>query len=58
MDKLDKDMKLEKDNLSEATVPDEALDQVAGGYTYEKFRSYATKEDKSPEAVRNSIKRR
>ena len=35
MDKLDKDMKLEKDNLSEATVPDEALDQVAGGSTYD-----------------------
>ena len=58
MDKLDKDMKLEKDNLSEATVPDEALDQVAGGSTYEEFRCYATKEDKNPEAVRNSIKRR
>ncbi len=58
MDKLDKNMKIEKDNLSEATVPDEALDQVAGGSTYEEFRRYATKEDKSPEAVRNSIKRR
>lgn len=29
MDKLDKDMKLEEDKLSEAAVPDEAMEQVA-----------------------------
>ena len=57
MDKLDKDMKIEKDNLTEATVPDETLDQVAGGSTYEEFRRYATKEDNNPEAVRK-VKRR
>ena len=30
MDKLDKDMKLEEDKLSEAAVPDEKLDEVGG----------------------------
>ena len=53
MDNLDKDMKLDEDKLSEAAVPDEKLDQVAGG-TYEEFRRYGRKEDKDAKVVRKT----
>jgi len=54
MDKLDKDIKLEEEKLSEAAVPDEAMNQVAGGSSLVEFRRYARKEDKDAMVVRKT----
>lgn len=52
MEKPDKDLKLENDKLSEAAVPDEAMEQVSGGSGFEEFRRYGRKEDKDSAILR------
>ena len=54
MDKLDKDIKLEEEKLSEAAVPDEAMNQVTGGSSLVDFRRYGRKEEKDAMVVRKT----
>lgn len=56
MKKSEKDLKLENDKLSEEAVPDEEMEQVAGGSSFEEFRRYSRKEDKVSAVIHSSLR--